>query len=252
MNRTAPPAPVSRLTAANSRSLVATSRAEVASSRMSTFGARSSARPMAHRLALAQRQRPRRGGQERVRAVAEEPGQHGPAALAPAARVAGACAAGAAQHPVRAEPQVVEDRLGRHALHFLEHGGDPGIAAAAGARGRTRAAPTRASATRPPGTAARGRRPARCTPDRILTRVDLPEPFSPMSAWTSPARSSSEQPRSATVGPKALVTPSTRSSVAGGAAVCGACVCTDLAEDGGQLVRRQHVEAGRAAGVAGR
>src|SRR6188474_2764782 len=34
-------------------------------------------------------------------------------------------------------------------------------------------------------------------PVRILIRVDLPAPFSPTSAWTSPARSSNDASRSA-------------------------------------------------------
>ena len=50
----------------------------------------------------------------------------------------------------------------------------------------------------------RRRESGRCTPDRIFTSVLLPEAFSPMIESTSPRRSSSEQSRSAWVGPKAL------------------------------------------------
>jgi hypothetical protein len=48
------------------------------------------------------------------------------------------------------------------------------------------------------------------TPVRILTRVDLPLPFSPMTAWTVPGRTTRLQSRSARVSPNALATPSTR------------------------------------------
>ena len=51
------------------------------------------------------------------------------------------------------------------------------------------------------------------TPLRILTTVDLPQPFSPTSAWTSPARSSKDASRTACVGPNAFATLATRSSV---------------------------------------
>ncbi len=54
--------------------------------------------------------------------------------LARSRRLPGA-GTGAAQHAVRAEPEVVEDRLAGHALHLLEHGGDPG----GGRRARRRA-----------------------------------------------------------------------------------------------------------------
>ena len=43
------------------------------------------------------------------------------------------------------------------------------------------------------------------TPERIFMRVDLPAPFSPMRATTSPARISKSTPRRAWVAPKALV-----------------------------------------------
>ena len=54
--------------------------------------------------------------------------------------------------------------------------------------------------------AARPRR-ARSTPATILPSVDLPAPFSPTSAWTEPARMSSETPSRALVLPKALPIP---------------------------------------------
>ena len=49
----------------------------------------------------------------------------------------------------------------------------------------------------------------RCTPARILTSVLLPEPFSPTTAWTSPARASNVHSRSACVRPNAFARPST-------------------------------------------
>ena len=51
-----------------------------------------------------------------------------------------------------------------------------------------------------------------CTPLRILTIVDLPQPFSPTSARTSPARSSNEASRTAWVAPNAFATLVTRRS----------------------------------------
>ncbi len=54
-----------------------------------------------------------------------------------------------------------------------------------------------------------------CTPLRIFTIVLLPDPFSPTSAWTSPARNSNDAPRSACVAPKALARPDTRMSTVG-------------------------------------
>src|SRR5437016_3408644 len=44
-----------------------------------------------------------------------------------------------------------------------------------------------------------------CAPVMILMRVDLPAPFSPTKACTSPARSSKETPLSACTAPKDLV-----------------------------------------------
>ena len=95
------------------------------------------------------------------------------------------------------------------------------------ARARRSRAPTAARRRAPPGRRSRCRASApragcgssasspsrrsvagvgRWTPLRILTSVLLPEPFSPTSAWTSPARSSNEPSRSARVAPKALAT----------------------------------------------
>ena len=51
------------------------------------------------------------------------------------------------------------------------------------------------------------RRPRVCTPARILIRVDLPAPFSPRRAVTSPAGSSRSTLSSASVPPKRLVRP---------------------------------------------
>src|SRR5262245_12379347 len=46
---------------------------------------------------------------------------------------------------------------------------------------------------------------ARTIPPSTLIRVDLPAPFSPRSAWISPARRSKETPSSAATPPKRLV-----------------------------------------------
>ena len=50
-------------------------------------------------------------------------------------------------------------------------------------------------------------RSGRCTPPRMRTSVDLPAPFSPTSACTSPASTSKSTPSSARVAPKCLDTP---------------------------------------------
>src|ERR1700704_2697407 len=52
----------------------------------------------------------------------------------------------------------------------------------------------------------------RCTPARILTRVDLPAPFSPTSPCASPRRSSIQPSSSARTAPKLLLAWSTTSS----------------------------------------
>src|SRR6476469_1251868 len=54
----------------------------------------------------------------------------------------------------------------------------------------------------------------RCSPPMTRTTVDLPAPFSPARPWTSPARSSSDTPRSACTAAKDLWT--SRSSSSGG------------------------------------
>ena len=59
------------------------------------------------------------------------------------------------------------------------------------------------------------------TPARILTSVLLPAPFSPTSAWTSPARRSSETSSSAWVAPEALRDPAQLDARRGGAAARG-------------------------------
>src|SRR5689334_8773158 len=59
-----------------------------------------------------------------------------------------------------------------------------------------------------------------CTPPRIFISVLLPAPFSPISASTSPARSESETPCSATTPGKRLVMPRILSR--SGASLCGA------------------------------
>src|SRR5215813_6780899 len=50
-------------------------------------------------------------------------------------------------------------------------------------------------------------------PVMILMSVDLPAPFSPTSAWTSPARRSNETPLSARTAPNVLVIESTLRSI---------------------------------------
>src|SRR5918911_93605 len=61
-------------------------------------------------------------------------------------------------------------------------------------------------------------------PLRIFIRVDLPAPFSPTRAWTSPGATSRETPRSARVGPKLLWIASMRSRGSGGGAATGGCL----------------------------
>src|SRR5580765_1121691 len=46
-----------------------------------------------------------------------------------------------------------------------------------------------------------------CTPARIFTSVDLPAPFSPRRAWTTPARSAIDTSSSARIAPKLFVAP---------------------------------------------
>ena len=43
--------------------------------------------------------------------------------------------------------------------------------------------------------------PARMRPERVLRMVDLPAPFAPMSATTSPFATRNETPRTATMAP---------------------------------------------------
>ena len=57
------------------------------------------------------------------------------------------------------------------------------------------------------------------SPLMILTRVDLPAPFSPSRAWTSPAGMASETSRKAIVAPNALLRP--RIATAGGGSGIG-------------------------------
>src|SRR4051812_35474171 len=48
---------------------------------------------------------------------------------------------------------------------------------------------------------------ARTAPVRIFTRVDLPAPFAPISAWTSPGRIDSDPLRNAATAPYRFTTP---------------------------------------------
>ena len=111
-----------------------------------------------------------------------------------------------AEQPVDAEPDVVEHRARLGDEHLLEDGDDPELLRGTwGRRGgdflarRARSSPASGE----------------WTPLRILTSVLLPEPFSPTSVCTSPARSSNDAPRRACVAPNALVRPVTRTSTVG-------------------------------------
>ena len=74
----------------------------------------------------------------------------------------------------------------------------------------TRTAPGAAASLAATVTPSRVTRPrsARWIPATILTNVDLPEPFSPISPCTWPRANVADTWRSAVVGPKALVRPS--------------------------------------------
>src|ERR1700738_943604 len=65
---------------------------------------------------------------------------------------------------------------------------------------------------------------AGCAPARIFISVDLPAPFSPTSAWTSPARTSNVTPSSART-PGHVLTMSRRVSTGAG---CAAAAVTAL------------------------
>src|SRR5713101_4686765 len=49
------------------------------------------------------------------------------------------------------------------------------------------------------------------SPDSMSSKVDLPAPFGPITAWISPLAASSETSRTATSPPKRLVSPAARS-----------------------------------------
>src|SRR5882757_6845349 len=61
-----------------------------------------------------------------------------------------------------------------------------------------------------------------CTPDRILTSVDLPAPLSPTIATTSPACTSMSTPLSARTAPKRLLMPRSDRICSGGRPRAGA------------------------------
>src|SRR4029453_14803419 len=79
-------------------------------------------------------------------------------------------------------------------------GARPAARAWAGGRNRT----TLPATSTPPAS-------GRITPERILTRVLLPAPFAPTSAWTSPGATARSTERRASTDPYRLATPRTRS-----------------------------------------
>ena len=109
----------------------------------------------------------------------------------------------------------------------------PGTAAVPGRRRRCRPPAPRAgrrSATVCAVDGDRCRRRAGATPDMILISVDLPAPFSPSSAWTSPGRTSKLTPRSTATGPNDFSIPSSATIGEPG---------TPATDDGGMSPRRR-------------
>src|SRR4029450_7184074 len=80
-------------------------------------------------------------------------------------------------------------------------------------------------------------------PEMILMRVDLPAPFSPTSACTSPERTSKSTPRSAWTPPSPLRMPVRRNSPSGSVTAFPAFACPEA---------RGHRMGPAAAGVGGR
>ena len=99
-----------------------------------------------------------------------------------------------------------------------------GPGSGAGRRCRSRARSRRGASRSPPACPRSWSRPAsgRYMPERMLISVDLPAPFSPSSACTSPAQSVRSMPSLATTPGKTLVIP--RSSQSGGGCVPGSIV----------------------------
>ena len=120
---------------------------------------------------------------------------HGEVAdLASAGRAAGACARtargafalsaslveeeAAARARLAADEDVLGDRQVGHQVEFLVDDADAQLLRRARDVGISTVSPSNAD---------RRRRPAGRSPARIFISVDLPAPFSPTSAWTSPA-----------------------------------------------------------------
>src|SRR3954469_21886943 len=74
------------------------------------------------------------------------------------------------------------------------------------------------------------------TPARVFISVDLPAPFSPTIAWTSPARRSRSTPWRTSTPTKLLRIPCISRS--------GAAVCSDIGAPHGQRGRVGHVDPG--------
>ena len=192
MKITAPALAVSRRTTANSRSRVATSSADVDSSRIRIRGSRTSARAIPHTC--------------RMLSGSDSTG----------------ASRGGASPVSSASTAAARSRLTSSGTRRRNRPSTPIQTFSSTVCGPT----TRTSwktGTTPASNVTRGdrtpskRRPAisivplsgRCTPARILTRVLLPEPFSPTTAWTSPARAENVHSRSACVRPNAFARPST-------------------------------------------
>ena len=144
-----------------------------------------------HDLAVADREIRRPAGRRRCRA--RWPSSRLRASLRMAATVEEA----AGPRQLAAEEEVGGDVEARNEVELLEDRGDAGGLRVARIGEAHRRAVDRGSCPRR----------ARCTPERMFISVDLPAPFSPSSAWISPACRSKSTPRSAWTPPKRLTTP---------------------------------------------
>src|SRR4029078_6242212 len=117
-------------------------------------------------------------------------------------------------HRLPVEKQVLRHREVRQQIDLLVDGGDAGLKRGPGRARRDLPAarparPERAAPPCPPSRptpASRGN-----TPVTTLISVDLPAPFSPSSAWISPARSVKSTSCNARTAPKLLLIPRTSS-----------------------------------------
>ncbi len=152
-----------------------------------------------------------------------------------------------AEETVDAQPDVVDNRTGLGDEDLLEDGDDPAPAAPPSACAGV--GTCRPNSSSVPASGA-------CTPLRILTSVLLPEPFSPTSACTSPARSSNDASRMACVGPNAFAIELTFTSVGASTTVIsrstpGPCEARATGRDRARR-SREPVSARRAGGACGR